>query len=278
MIEQKYTTQTERERKFELLNNDWQKNVQNIDYIKQGYLPDKRRIRLINGNKAIETIKTEIDYRQDIFRRLQQLSYFMNTLSSNKWLEQCIEKYWNPKILAPFIYPYVYTDNGKEISEQKSLNLEWDDEKIEDIVLDLDKKTATTIISSEQHIQESIVFELHSKEQWRIFMNYIESFITLEIGLLEKEKDIDYEQALYLLKGVTLLEKTRHYVPVEAKTWEIDIFTNLNFPLTMAEIELKHSNEKFNSPSWLGKELTGDKNYSNYNLIKHVKHTKKPQI
>lgn len=277
-MKQQYTTQTERERKFEILNNDWYQNIQSIDYIKQGYLPDKRRIRLINGNKAIETIKTEIDYRQDIFRRLEQLSYFMNTLASDKWLTQCIEQYWNPKILAPFIFPYFYTDDANEISEQKLLNLEWDDEKIDDIVLDLDKKIATTIISSEQHIQESIVFELHTKEQWLIFMNYIESFITLEIGLMEKEKEIDYEHALYLLKGVTLLEKTRHYVPIDSKTWEIDIFTNLNFPLTMAEIELKHSNETFYTPSWLGKELTGDKNYSNYNLIKHVKQNKKPQI
>jgi adenylate cyclase len=65
-----------------------------------------------------------------------------------------------------------------------------------------------------------------------------------------------------------LLEKIRYKVQFNNKIWEVDVFLKDNTGLVVAEIELKTENEKFRLPSWIGKEVSGDKKYSNSNLIK----------
>ena len=46
-------------------------------------------------------------------------------------------------------------------------------------------------------------------------------------------------------------------------TWEVDEFHGDNEGLIMAEIELESESDLFDKPSWLGKEVTGDKRYYN---------------
>ena len=66
-----------------------------------------------------------------------------------------------------------------------------------------------------------------------------------------------------------LIEKIRHIVPFEGKTFEVDEFLKDNAGLTVAEIELENRDESFSRPGWLSDEVTGDRRYYNSCLSKH---------
>jgi CYTH domain-containing protein len=63
-----------------------------------------------------------------------------------------------------------------------------------------------------------------------------------------------------------LIEKTRHIVIHDNKTWEIDEFKDLNEGLIVAEIELTSEDEKYSIPNWVDKNVTDDLRYANSNL------------
>ncbi len=81
----------------------------------------------------------------------------------------------------------------------------------------------------------------------------------------EFEYEIPHQDALDLLKLCLpgAITKTRHIVEHAGHTWEIDVFGGLNAGLTVAEIELKNADEKFEKPSWLGEEVSFDHRYKN---------------
>ena len=94
-----------------------------------------------------------------------------------------------------------------------------------------------------------------------------------ESGLsrFEWEKEISIEEATALLKlcekGV--IDKMRFEVKTGNHIFEIDEFYGENEGLIMAEIELKSETETFETPAWLGKEVTNDKRYYNSYLSKN---------
>jgi adenylate cyclase len=105
-----------------------------------------------------------------------------------------------------------------------------------------------------------------------------EGFLTIkgmgnESGMtrLEWETVIPLAEAEKLLtlceKGV--IDKTRYEIPDGNHTFEVDVFRGGNEGLIMAEIELTSEEEKFNKPSWLGEEVTGDERYYNAFLSNH---------
>ena len=63
------------------------------------------------------------------------------------------------------------------------------------------------------------------------------------------------------------IEKTRYYVPSGAHVFEVDVFHGKNEGLVIAEIELRSETEEFETPAWLGEEVTGNPAYYNSNLI-----------
>lgn len=69
------------------------------------------------------------------------------------------------------------------------------------------------------------------------------------------------EQAL----GV-VLEKTRYFVPYEGYTWEVDVYAGAYAGLVVAEVEIASEKERPLLPTWIGKEITGDRRYSNVNM------------
>ena len=79
---------------------------------------------------------------------------------------------------------------------------------------------------------------------------------------------LDEAQSLIRMSSYLVIEKTRHMVKYEGKTWEVDEFHADNEGLTVAEIELDDENEVFEKPPWLGKEVTDDYRYLNSNLAK----------
>lgn len=75
----------------------------------------------------------------------------------------------------------------------------------------------------------------------------------------------DAEQLLALCEG-SLVEKIRHVIVHEGRTWEVDEFLGENQGLVVAEIELTREDEFFEKPSWAAREVTEDPRYYNSNL------------
>ena len=62
------------------------------------------------------------------------------------------------------------------------------------------------------------------------------------------------------------IKKERFYLEIEKKSWIIDCFKEKNYPLEIAEIELTKEEEDLILPSFISKEITGLKNYTNFSL------------
>lgn len=66
------------------------------------------------------------------------------------------------------------------------------------------------------------------------------------------------------------LHKTRYLVPWKKLTIEIDIYHGRNHGLIVAEVEFPSlsSCRKFKPPAWFGRDVTGEKRYSNVRLAR----------
>lgn len=71
-------------------------------------------------------------------------------------------------------------------------------------------------------------------------------------------------QALLKLCVGGLIDKTRHYLTYGGFVWEVDVFEGENAGLIVAEIELPASDTVFDTPDWVGCEVTDALRY--YNL------------
>lgn len=102
-----------------------------------------------------------------------------------------------------------------------------------------------------------------------------EAFLTIKgktegISRAEFEYQIPIEDANELMKLAIYppIIKTRYYIDVDGKTWEVDVFEGENEGLVMAEIELNSEDEEFTLPEWAIDEVTGDKRYYNAYLAR----------
>lgn len=78
--------------------------------------------------------------------------------------------------------------------------------------------------------------------------------------------EADGETMLNKLCERTSVSKTRHLVKQGDLVWEIDEFHDANNGLIVAEIELPSADYQFDTPDWLGEEISNDKRYTNYAL------------
>jgi adenylate cyclase len=96
--------------------------------------------------------------------------------------------------------------------------------------------------------------------------------MTLGVTRSEFDYPIPAADARVILQSLCmrpLIEKTRHHVPFAGHDWEIDEFRGDNAGLIVAELELRHPDEHFTPPPWLGDDVSGDPRYYNVNLIDH---------
>lgn len=96
--------------------------------------------------------------------------------------------------------------------------------------------------------------------------------ITVGASRAEYEYEIPVAEANEMLTNLCekpLVEKNRYKIKQGDLTWEIDEFLGDNLGLTVAEIELEDEAQKFDKPSWIGQEVTGDPKYFNSNLTKN---------
>ena len=73
----------------------------------------------------------------------------------------------------------------------------------------------------------------------------------------------DAEELIECFCGSRLIRKVRHYVDVGSHTWTIDEFSGRHEGLCLAEIELQDVDEPFESPDWLGEEVSDEPRYYN---------------
>ncbi|MBT9491481.1 MAG: CYTH domain-containing protein [Paucibacter sp.] len=76
---------------------------------------------------------------------------------------------------------------------------------------------------------------------------------------------LDAHQLLALCEGPRV-EKIRRLVPFAGMNWEVDEFLGDNTGLVVAELELDTAEQFFETPPWLGREVTDDPRYFNSQL------------
>lgn len=84
----------------------------------------------------------------------------------------------------------------------------------------------------------------------------------------EKEITTDEAQCLMALCEPGVIDKVRHLIKRGSHIFEVDVFHGENEGLIIAEIELQREDEPFKRPTWLGREVTGDRRYYNSMLTK----------
>ncbi|WP_293312095.1 CYTH domain-containing protein [Pedobacter sp. UBA5917] len=91
---------------------------------------------------------------------------------------------------------------------------------------------------------------------------------TIGASRLEYEYEIPVTEATELLDNfsVSELSKTRYEIEFSGKLWEVDVFSDDNKGLIVAEIELESEDETFDLPDWVAKEVTEEEKYYNSNL------------
>ena len=91
---------------------------------------------------------------------------------------------------------------------------------------------------------------------------HIKSFTNFEFEYSIPRKD--GETIMSILSNT--IKKERFFLEIKNKSWIIDCFKENNYPLEIAEIEISNEEEEFSLPSFISKEITGIKNYTNFTL------------
>ena len=109
----------------------------------------------------------------------------------------------------------------------------------------------------------------------RVRIRENQSFLTIkgmssEDGLsrFEWEKEIPLNEAkeLITLCLPTIIEKIRYEVTYKGVLFEVDEFEGTHSGLVLVEVELNSTEDIFEKPNWVGKEVTGDEKYYNSHL------------
>lgn len=85
----------------------------------------------------------------------------------------------------------------------------------------------------------------------------------------EKEIPVFEAQSLLDLCEIGVIRKTRFEIKVGNYIFEVDEFYGENEGLVIAEVELESETDAFETPHWLGLEVTNDNSYYNSYLSKN---------
>ena len=89
---------------------------------------------------------------------------------------------------------------------------------------------------------------------------------TLDISRAEFDYPIPLEEAEHMLNHLCdgqSIEKNRYLIQHQGLQWEVDEFLGDNQGLIIAELELETEDQAFDSPPWLGQEVSQDPRYFN---------------
>ena len=128
------------------------------------------------------------------------------------------------------------------------------------------------------HVNDSIIIEqgYFSTEtvDWIIRLRLIEDKYELTLKKnIHNFTNYEFEYEIPLRDGEIIMstltnkvKKERFSLLINNKDWIIDCFKDKNYPLVIAEIELKEENEEIDIPLWFSEEITGNNIYSNFHL------------
>lgn len=102
------------------------------------------------------------------------------------------------------------------------------------------------------------------------------AFLTFKVGrgTAREEREIKLSPAQFAMLWPATrgrrLHKTRYEIPWKKLTIEVDIYRGRSHGLMVAEVEFSNhaSRRKFKPPRWFGREITGEKRYSNVRLAR----------
>ncbi len=110
----------------------------------------------------------------------------------------------------------------------------------------------------------------------RIRIKQDQAFLTVKgltsgISRTEIETNITVSSAEALFDAFIVheIQKIRRNIVIEGKCWEVDEFLGKHEGLWIAEIELEKADEIFVQPSWIGREVSSEKEYFNSYLSEH---------
>lgn len=149
------------------------------------------------------------------------------------------------------------------------------------MAVEIERKFLVASDEWRQHVSKSVAFHQgylsNNKEaSVRIRIEGKQANINIK-GMTIGASRPEYEYAIPVAEAKEMLqnlcaqpqiEKTRHYIELGGKTWELDEFHGDNSGLIVAEVELEHVDETFTHPDWLGKEVTEAVRYYNVMLTK----------
>nr|WP_298100308.1 CYTH domain-containing protein [uncultured Shinella sp.] len=99
------------------------------------------------------------------------------------------------------------------------------------------------------------------------------ALLTIKVGHAalvrdEYEVEIDRDEAEDMLRHTvgTIIEKVRYKVPHEGYVWEVDVYSGAHRGLVIAEVELSSIHDDPQLPNWVGREVTGESQYSNQSM------------
>ena len=113
-----------------------------------------------------------------------------------------------------------------------------------------------------------------SSESWIVRIRSEDNLFKLTLKKhIIKSKNFEFEYQIPKTEGEMIFSeiknpiiKERFYLRFKEKEWIIDRFKANNFPLEIAEVELKTIDEHIDLPSFLSTEITGLKKFSNFEL------------
>jgi len=85
----------------------------------------------------------------------------------------------------------------------------------------------------------------------------------------EYQIPVDEAQEMMNLAISNPVEKIRYKIMHEGFLWEVDVFSEKNEGLVIAELELESETQAFPRPDWLLAEVSGDRRYYNSFLSEH---------
>ena len=131
-------------------------------------------------------------------------------------------------------------------------------------------RNATT---STTRFQQAYIVTMADRSLRVRLMDNSRAKLTLKIGknaLMrdEFEYDITVEDALDMIANAVgvVIEKTRYTVDHRGFVWEVDVYQGAYEGLIVAEVEMRNESDRPELPAWIGREVTGDRRYSNQRL------------
>ena len=116
------------------------------------------------------------------------------------------------------------------------------------------------------NLEEWIIRIRFNGEQFKIALKkHIKNFTSYEYEYLIPNSE--GEKIMASLPNT--IKKERFFLKVDQKNWIIDSFKENNSPLEIAEIELADEKENIILPTFLSREITGIKMFTNLSLIKY---------